>query len=109
MNAQQRTVAKHVLRPRLAEVLATPEHLLFAPTRQRRDIAERRALGMYLAGITLNLGYRETGRLFGRDRTTVRHAMRRVEDMRDDRNFDALCNKLEHDLRFAVNSNGELQ
>ena len=56
---------------------------LLAPSRSLRHIAWARQVAMYLAH-TLPPGrsYTEVGRLFGRDRTTVRHACQVVEDLR---------------------------
>ena len=50
---------------------------------------------MYL----MHVGHRRTltdiGEIFERDRTTVAHACARIEDMRDDRAFDADVCRLE--------------
>jgi chromosomal replication initiation ATPase DnaA len=53
---------------------------------------------MYLAHVTCGATMTEVGTLFDRDRTTVAHACKVVEDRRDDAEFDG---KLEH-LEQAV-------
>jgi chromosomal replication initiation ATPase DnaA len=50
---------------------------------------------MYLARVALGLTFSDAGLLFGRDRTTVSHACRRVENLRDDAGFDALLDTME--------------
>lgn len=52
-------------------------------SRGSRKIAAARMLGMYLAHVTFSLSLTRTGRIFGRDRTTVRHACAQIEDARD--------------------------
>jgi chromosomal replication initiation ATPase DnaA len=68
---------------------------LHAATRGRCDIAFARQTGMYLARVALGMTLSEAGHLFGRDRTTVSHACRIVEDLRDDPGFDALLHQME--------------
>jgi chromosomal replication initiation ATPase DnaA len=43
---------------------------------------------MYLAHVTFGLSFSEIGTLFDRDRTTVAHACRVIEDLRDDPAMD---------------------
>ena len=50
-----------------------------------RQVVMARQLAMYLVHILLGRTYRQVGRLFGRDRTTVSHACARIEDLREDR------------------------
>jgi chromosomal replication initiation ATPase DnaA len=50
---------------------------------------------MYLAHVTFGLSLAQTGRLFLRDRTTVAHACRVVEDLRDDPVMDEALRVLE--------------
>lgn len=47
-------------------------------------VARARQRAMYLAHVAFGLSLTRVGLGFGRDRTTVRHACARVEDMRDD-------------------------
>ena len=60
-----------------------------------------RHLAMYLAHTGLGWPLARVGAAFGRDRTTVGHACRRVEDRRDDAEFDRTLEVLEACLRHA--------
>ncbi len=76
------------LGPRLAEAVAAnwqgcSLRDLRAETRCSAPIAEARQLGMYLVHTLFRLSMTRTGAVFGRDRTTVRHACRLMEDRRD--------------------------
>lgn len=70
--------------------------LVFHVTEQQLDnrqrgkapIAFARQVAMYLAHIACGLSLTEVGRYFGRDRTTVAHACRLVEDWREDPDLD---------------------
>ena len=75
---------------------------LRAPTRRNAEVAHARQVAMYLAHVGLGLSYSEAGRMFGRDRTTVAHACRLVEDRRDDPRFDASLDYLEQTLRARL-------
>lgn len=64
------------------------EPMLFATTRKCAHIAHTRQVAMYLSHVALGLSLTETGRRFGRDRTTAAYACSQVEDRRDDSLFD---------------------
>jgi chromosomal replication initiation ATPase DnaA len=64
-------------------------------TRGRANVALARQVAMYLAHVGCGMSLTETGRLFGRDRTTVAHACGVVEDRRDDPLFDRVLDLLE--------------
>jgi hypothetical protein len=53
---------------------------------------------MYLLHVGLGLSMREIGEAFGRDRSTVGHACRVIEDRRDEGTFDRLLDCLERAL-----------
>ena len=57
---------------------------LFGSTRGAPRAAYARQVAMYLAHVEFALSFETIGRAFGRDRTTVSHACRVVEDGRDD-------------------------
>lgn len=57
-----------------------------------------RQVAIYLSCTRLNLTLTETGHLFGRDRTTVAHACRVIEGLRDDPVLDATVAMLERAL-----------
>ena len=64
-------------------------------TRGRANVALARQVAMYLAHVVCGLTLTDTGRLFGRDRTTVAHACGVIEDRRDDPLFDRALDLLE--------------
>ena len=68
---------------------------LEAPGRSSQRIAYARQIAMYLAHVAFGLGFEVIGRAFGRDRTTVAHACKVVEDGRDDVWFDCRVATLE--------------
>lgn len=64
-------------------------------TRGSQAAAFARQVAMYLAHVGFGLGFVEIGKCFGRDRTTIAHACRVVEDRRDDVWFDSRMAELE--------------
>ena len=61
---------------------------LMSPTRGSPRAAYARQVAMYLAHVGLALSFEAIGLAFDRDRTTVSHACRVVEDSRDDEQQD---------------------
>lgn len=63
----------------------------------RRDARTSRArqLAMYLTYVAWQWPLYRIGAVFGRDRTTVGYACRRIEDLRDNRDVDATLDWLE--------------
>lgn len=66
-----------------------------APRRGEAVIADARHLAIYLAHVTLGHDLTRLAAAFGRDRASLRHALRRVEDRRDDPQFDRFVQALE--------------
>jgi chromosomal replication initiation ATPase DnaA len=66
------------------------------PGRSRGEVARTRQIAMYVAHTVLDMSMAEVGRGFGRDRTTVLHAVHLIEDMRDNREFDAILARTEY-------------
>jgi len=66
------------------------------------EVSFARQVAMYLAHTRLCLPFGATGRLFGRDRTTARHACRQVEDRREDPRVDALIDCLERAVELSI-------
>jgi chromosomal replication initiation ATPase DnaA len=62
------------------------------------EVAFARQVAIYLSHTCLGLSYAAAGALFGRDRTTAAHACRKVEDLREDKTFDAILDYLERAL-----------
>ncbi|WP_102957748.1 helix-turn-helix domain-containing protein [Mangrovicella endophytica] len=63
--------------------------------RAQAPICHARHVAMYLAHVVLQMPLTVIAAEFGRDRTSVAHAVRRIEDQRDDPDFDALLTRLE--------------
>ncbi len=64
-------------------------------SRGHAPIAFARQVAMYVAHVWLGLSLSEVGRRFGRDRTTVAHACRVVEERRDDPAVDRIVAAVE--------------
>lgn len=69
--------------------------VLDGPSRGVARVALARQVAMYLAHVVGRIEYAEVGRLFGRDRTTVKHACAVIEDLRDNAKFDRTMDLLE--------------
>jgi len=72
-----------------------------ARTRGSAEVAAARQLAMYLAHVAGGMSLARVAYAFGRDRSTVAHACRTIEDRRDDPAFDAQVEMLEELLREA--------
>lgn len=68
---------------------------LVAASRGLGEAARARQIAMYLLHTSLSISYGDVALAIGRDRTTVSHACRLVEDLRDDGEIDALICSLE--------------
>ena len=79
----------------VAASFSIPCDELQAPTRGAPMTAFARQCAMYLAHVVLGLGPSAVGLLFGRDRTTVAHACRVIEERRDEPAVDNLLHALE--------------
>jgi chromosomal replication initiation ATPase DnaA len=90
---------------RVAECVARGRGLkvrdLLRPSRGELDIARARQLAMYLVHVLLSRPQDVVGVLFGRDRTTVAHACRVMEDRRDDPAIEAEIASIEAALDAA--------
>lgn len=73
---------------------------LCAPTRQKPMAALARQMAMYLCHTVFSVKVTETARAFCRDPSTVSHALRRIEDLRDNPEFDRALNTLENKLQI---------
>jgi chromosomal replication initiation ATPase DnaA len=84
---------------------------LLAQGRGPGETARARQIAMYLLHTSLSASYGEVADAFSRDRTTVSHACRLIEDLRDDARHDALLCRLEAVLAavapmFAIGQEG---
>jgi chromosomal replication initiation ATPase DnaA len=80
----------------VANAFAVPLAELRAPTRRTASAAFARQTAIYLAHTLMGLSYSAVARAVGRDRTTVAHACRVLEQRRDDPAIDAIVVRLEH-------------
>jgi chromosomal replication initiation ATPase DnaA len=80
-----------------------------ARTRGSAEAAAARQLAMYLAHVATGMSLSRVAYAFGRDRSTVAHACRAIEDRRDDPAFDAQVEMLEDVLREAPPPGGVAQ
>jgi len=90
----------------VAAALGVQLHDMRAPTRCRAHIAFARQVAMYLAHVSFGLSFTDIGKCFARDRTTVAHACRLVEDRRDDPRWDASLDYLEAAVRLHAKKIG---
>ena len=72
----------------VAALFAVSSKELRKAGRPVEPVSRVRQIAMYVAHVVLRLTQGEVGRGFGRDRTTVVHACKVIEDMRDDPEFD---------------------
>ena len=63
------------------------------------DVALARQIAMYLLHCCCELSLTEAGTIFQRDRTTVAHGCKRVEDLREDALFDWRIDRIEGSIR----------
>lgn len=75
---------------------------LLSHSRSTAPVALARQLAMYLAHVGLGLPQAAVAAAFGRDRSTVAHACRRIEELRDAAPFDHKVGRLEACLRWAA-------
>lgn len=79
----------------VATSFAIPPADLMSPSRRSARAAFARQVAMYLAHVSFGATFSAVGHAFGRDRTTAAHAVRMIEERRDDPNIDALLDRLE--------------
>lgn len=81
---------------------AIPPGALRQETRCRAPVAQARQAAMYFAHVVFEANLTRAGRIFGRDRTTARHACSQMEDLRDDPRVDRAFDALECALKSWV-------
>lgn len=86
----------------VAGVFAIERERINQPTRGAQSVAQARQMAMYLAHVALGLSMRDAGKMFDRDRTTVSHAVRMIEDKRDCEDFDLAMTVLEELVRLLA-------
>jgi chromosomal replication initiation ATPase DnaA len=68
---------------------------LCATTRRPPKVAFARQIAMYLSHIVFEMNQRQVARAFGRDRSTAAHAIRHIEELREDPEVDRMLGLLE--------------
>ncbi len=94
---------------RVARDFGLDQGALLVPTRGAPQIAFARQVAIYLAHVCFGLSFAAVGRMFQRDRTTVAHACRVIEDRRDDRDLDRRLTALERACRRSPERAGDLR
>lgn len=90
-------LAQHVV----AFAFGETENEIAAPTRGSKSAAFARQIAMYLTHIAFSMSLARVAVAFGRDRSTVAHACRIVEDRREETALDDLLDRIEAALRAA--------
>ncbi|MCF6320978.1 MAG: hypothetical protein L3J32_04330 [Rhizobiaceae bacterium] len=85
-----------------AKYYQIPIHELMSKTRAKAQAAQARQIAIYIAHTTFSVPYREAALYFHRDRTTVAHACRVIEDHRDNRIFDEKLTMVEEFVSEAA-------
>jgi chromosomal replication initiation ATPase DnaA len=85
----------------VAEVTGIALNALCAQGRGDARTALARQMAMYLCHLAFEMSLTRIAQSFGRDRTTVSHAIHRIEDLREDDGLDRILIWLEAMLRRA--------
>ncbi len=85
----------------VACALQIDEGEMLSGRRGSAEVARARQIAMYLLHTSLSVPYMDVADMFGRDRTTVSHACRTVEDLRDDPMHDDMLSKLDEMVDLA--------
>jgi chromosomal replication initiation ATPase DnaA len=70
-----------------------------AKSRGTKAASDARQVAMYLTHVAFEMPLYRVGDCFDRDRATAAHACHKVEDRRDDADFDRKLDELEYALR----------
>lgn len=81
--------------------------LPLAGRKRRRSLCHVRQIAMYVCHVVLQVSLTDIGLAYGRDRTTVGHACRVIEDRRDDQGYDDFVSAVERVVAaaFGVEAN----
>jgi chromosomal replication initiation ATPase DnaA len=82
----------------VADVYKVFRPLIFHPFRGGPDVAIARQISQYLAHTSGQVSITHLSRLYRRHMSSVTHAISKIEDLRDDPDFDALITTLEHEF-----------
>jgi chromosomal replication initiation ATPase DnaA len=90
----------------VAEVTATRLTDLCSPVRGSAKTAFARQMAMYLCRMVFAMRLCDIALAFGRDRSTVAHALARIEEARENAEFDRRLHWLEAALQRAGGDHG---
>ena len=90
---------KEIVETTVAKVFGVDLTQLQAESRGQAQVALARQVAMYLMHCAFSISLTDLGHIFCRDRTTVRHACKIIEDRRDEATFDYILNSLENIVR----------
>ncbi|MEL6226075.1 MAG: helix-turn-helix domain-containing protein [Pseudomonadota bacterium] len=96
----EREALRSCLEQLVAGAFQLDELLLRVATRGKAEVARARQTAMYLAHTVCGLTLTEVGLVFERDRTTVAHACRTIEEQRENATFDRAVDMLERSARL---------
>jgi len=78
----------HIVVANVSIVYRLPISAILDRRRGRRKVSDARQLCQYLCHISFQHSFAKIGKTFNRDRTSVAHACRRIEDQRDIEHYD---------------------
>ncbi|WP_310620770.1 hypothetical protein [Flexibacterium corallicola] len=81
---------------------------LFAPNRCAANVARARQATMYLLNVAAGFSQNSAASSVKRERTTARHALRVIEELRDDPAFDGALTTIEEEIKCAIEMAGVL-
>lgn len=85
----------------VAYALGVPAEEIDQPTRGAARASLARQVAIYLTHVAFEMSLQRCAQAFGRDRSTAAYACHRIEDRRDEAEFDAFLDDLEACLRAA--------
>ncbi len=94
-NIATATTIRTIVDMAISRVFLVSTAELGQPSRGEARIALARQTAMYMAHVVCEQSMSDVGRLFRRDRTTVKHACAVIEDRRDDPKFNLTLDHLE--------------
>lgn len=90
----------------LSEAFGVSGSELRHSVRGTKEIARIRQIGMYVAHTMFSMPMTTVAAGFGRDRSTVMYACHRIENMRDDLEFDQIVHSFERIVAAAFSIQG---
>jgi len=110
IDERARTVlARELILNTVTTVFGVESELILLRTRGKASAALARQVAMYLAHVGFELSLTAVGRMFERDRTTVAHACRRIEDAREQPEFDRAVGMMERSVLAIVRTSAALR